>query len=114
MFAENGLDGYTSEEVMEKFFSLAQIMRETNEKIAGTETAVAVPADVTCGKLTISSLASRGLVFRSYPFNEKFCARAVSPKTSTKTVFFSSGYGICLASLSNFVNGRRCWASIWK
>ena len=33
MFVENGLDGYTSEEVMEKFFSLAQIMRETNEKM---------------------------------------------------------------------------------
>ena len=33
MFAENGLERYTSEEVMEKFFLLAQIMRETNEKM---------------------------------------------------------------------------------
>lgn len=32
MFEENGLERYTSEEVMEKFFLLAQIMRETNEK----------------------------------------------------------------------------------
>lgn len=33
MFVENGLERYTSEEVMEKFFLLAQIMRETNEKM---------------------------------------------------------------------------------
>ena len=33
MFTENELERYTSEKVMEKFFLLAQIMRETNEKM---------------------------------------------------------------------------------
>ena len=33
MFAENGLRKYTGRETMERFFSLTEIMRETNEKM---------------------------------------------------------------------------------
>ena len=59
------------------------------ENIQGTETAVAVPQELTWLKLITSNLDNSGLVFLLYPFNEKLSARAVSPTTKTINLGFA-------------------------